>query len=111
MGMTCPLCRIHFDKLFVPVIDKELQEAITKLRERVFDIAEPLVGLYNEVEELKALSIAAESELTEAQLVNIGVIKNMNYYKRGLETWLSQPVAARTWLDFKAHFTTAQDKL
>ena len=24
MGMTCVLCRAHFDKLFVPVVDKEL---------------------------------------------------------------------------------------
>ena len=28
MGMTCPLCRVHFEKCFVPVIDKELQAAI-----------------------------------------------------------------------------------
>ena len=26
--MTCPMCRVHFDKLFVPVIDYELQAAI-----------------------------------------------------------------------------------
>ena len=25
MGMTCPLCRAHFDKLFIPVVDRELQ--------------------------------------------------------------------------------------
>ena len=24
MGMTCPLCRAHFDKLFVPVVDKDI---------------------------------------------------------------------------------------
>ena len=28
MGMTCPLCRAHFDKLFIPVVDKALQEQI-----------------------------------------------------------------------------------
>ena len=26
--MTCPLCRAHFDKLFVPVVDKVLQQKI-----------------------------------------------------------------------------------
>ena len=25
-GMTCPMCRAHFDKLFVPQVDKTLQE-------------------------------------------------------------------------------------
>ena len=44
------------------VSDEELQDATTKLRERVFDIAEPLVGMFYEVKELKALSIAAESK-------------------------------------------------
>ena len=30
MGMTCPLCRAHFDKLFVPVVDKDFQKRIAK---------------------------------------------------------------------------------
>ena len=27
-GMTCPMCRAHFDKLFIPQVDRELQEEI-----------------------------------------------------------------------------------
>ena len=27
-GMTCPMCRAHFDKLFVPSVDKQLQRQI-----------------------------------------------------------------------------------
>ena len=27
-GMTCPMCRAHFDKLFIPQIDRELQDEI-----------------------------------------------------------------------------------
>ena len=27
-GMTCPMCRAHFDKLFVPEVDTQLQEEI-----------------------------------------------------------------------------------
>ena len=27
-GMTCPMCRAHFDKLFVPQVDQELQREI-----------------------------------------------------------------------------------
>ena len=59
------------------------------------------------------MSIAAEAEYTETQLVNLGVqlIKNTNDFERGLETWLSQPVAARTWIAFKAHFNRAQAQL
>ena len=95
------------------VSDEELQQETAALRSKIFDISEPLVAMYDEIEELKALSIAAESEYTEPQLVNLGVqlIKNMNDYERGLETWLSQPAAARTWLAFKTHFTEAQEQL
>ncbi len=28
MGMCCPLCRRNFDKLFVPRVDKDLQNEI-----------------------------------------------------------------------------------
>ena len=68
------------------------------------------MGMYNEVEEIKELLIVAESEYTERQLVNIGVqlIKNTNDFERGLESWLTQPVASRTWLAFKTHFNDAQ---
>ena len=30
MGMTCPLCRAHFDKLFIPAVDKDFQKRIAK---------------------------------------------------------------------------------
>ena len=28
--MVCPLCRAHFDKLFVPVIDRDIQKQISE---------------------------------------------------------------------------------
>lgn len=72
------------------VQDDTLQEVTKKLRERVFDLSEPLDVLFNEVEDLKALSIAADNEYTERQLVNIGIqlIENTNDFKRGLENWI-----------------------
>ena len=95
------------------VQDEEVQDIIDKLKARVFDIFEPLVGMFDEIEDLKELSIAAKNELTERQLVPLGVqlIKNTNDFERGLETWVNIPVLARTWLNFKAHFTNAQTQL
>ena len=37
MGMVCPMCRAHFDKLFVPLIDKEMQK---KIQEDVAELFE-----------------------------------------------------------------------
>ena len=95
------------------VQDGELTDAIDKLKSTVFDVSEPLVGLHDDIEDLKELSIAAENELTERQLVALGLllIKNANDFERGLETWVNQPVVTRTWLNFKAHFVNAQTQL
>ncbi len=37
MGMVCPLCRAHFDKLFVPVIDRDMQKKIQQDAEQDFE--------------------------------------------------------------------------
>ena len=84
--------------------DEVLQEATDKLYEHISDISESLLFLFNEIDEPKALSIAAEIEYTEKQLVNIGIqlIKNMNDYERGLENWIVKPAALKTWVILKS---------
>ena len=74
--------------------DDTLQEVTEKLRERIFDLSEPLVVLFNEVEDLKDLLITVDNEYTERQLVNIGIqlIKNTNDFERCLENWIICPV-------------------
>jgi hypothetical protein len=37
--MTCPLCRATFDKLFIPAIDKDLQEKISGMFEQEYEEA------------------------------------------------------------------------
>jgi len=37
MGMTCPLCRAEFDNLFVPVVDKDLQNEIMQAAGEEFE--------------------------------------------------------------------------
>ena len=35
--MTCPMCRAHFDKLFVPQVDIELQREIAAAMGQMFE--------------------------------------------------------------------------
>ena len=95
------------------VKDDELQDTADKLKEKIFDIASPLVVSYNEVEDLRALSIAAQNEYIERQLVKIGVqlIKNMNDFERALENWISSTRAYHTRVNFKLHSETAHEVL
>ena len=95
------------------VSDTYLREVEEKLRSRVFDITEPLVVLYNEIEDLHSLSIAAQNEFTETQLVNLGIqlIKNFNDFERGLDDWMACPRIDKTWVNFKTHFEAAHERL
>ena len=43
--------------------------------------------------------------------LGVHLIKSTNDYEKGLEEWIDLPRAAKTWLHFKTHFTTAQEKL
>ena len=92
------------------VTDKELEETTSTLKARVFNISQPIIALFDEFEDLKELSIAAENELTERQLIKIGeqLIKITNDFGHGLEAWFFQNIALRIWINFKTHFTDAQ---
>ena len=85
------------------VSDTYLREVEDKLRSRVFDITEPLVVLYNDIKDLHSLSIAAQNEFTETQLVNLGIqlIKNFNDFERGLDDWILVPVLIKLGLILK----------
>ena len=37
MGMTCPMCRSHFDKHFVPQVDADLQQEIAEKMGHLFE--------------------------------------------------------------------------
>ena len=55
---------------------------------------------------LNELSIAADNEYTEKQLVSIGIqlIKNTNDFERGLESWIIRPAVEKTWIKFIIFF-------
>ena len=117
----------HSNKISTPIRDiledlmqtygaisaEELEEREQTLKARVFDITQPLVTLYNAVEDLQELAEASDSPFSEKQLVAIGVrlIKNMNEMEKERGKWLTKPKADQTWPNFKQHFTDAWNDL
>ena len=95
------------------ITEDELEEKFSSLQQRVFDITEPLIGMYNEVEDLQRLATASFAPYTDRQLVNLGIrlIKNMHDFEKGLDTWYSLPRDSQTWVTFKTHFETAYTAL
>ena len=66
-AITTPLCDLMHALIttYGRVTYDGLQQVHDELKTKVFDISQPLVAMYNKVEDLKALSIAAGNEYTE----------------------------------------------
>ena len=62
--------------------------------------------MFNELEELEQVAIAASNPYTSTQLINIGInlINNFNDFDRGLTSWFERPIEQHTFLNFKPHF-------
>ena len=108
--------RTILDELFQTygaITDKQLADKESTLRAHIFDITQPLVELFNAVEELQELATASSSAYTDKQLVGIGMklIRNMNDYEKARGEWMAKPMAAKTWANFKDHFDEAYQYL
>ena len=94
------------------VSQQTLSEEQVKLREKVFDISEPLIMMYNEVEDLQDLATAAVNPFSDTQIVTLGIdlIKNTGDFEKGLTEWYEKDTN-QEWRHFKPHFELAQDNL
>ena len=91
------------------ISDTELSETETNLKDKLFDITQPIIVMYNEIQDLQDLAIAATNAYSDKQLVAIGIqlIKNMNDFEKGLTDWYARPSVDHTFINFKTHFEQA----
>ena len=79
--ITTPIRTIITDliKTYGAINQEELEEKEMALKERIFDITQPLVHLFTAVEDLMELAEASDTPFTEKQQINLGVrlIKNL----------------------------------
>ena len=64
--------------------EEELLDAESDLRAKFFKITQPIVILFNEMDELQKLADAASLRYTDAHFLNLGIplIKNMNNFDK-----------------------------
>ena len=76
-------------------------------------LLEPLVTVYDDIEELARAADEAETPFSEAQQVKLGlkIIRNTNDFEDGLRKWYDHPNAEHTWDNFKTHFEEARELL
>ena len=88
------------------VKDDTLGEREQKVRKMQYDLLDPLVVLFSEIEDLKQLGIAASNPYTTSQLIvfALQIIKNARDFEDGMKLWHRQPNVDKTWSNFKLHF-------
>ena len=86
-----------------------LDKAETQVKSMDYQIQLPLNRIFNQIEDLNMLSIAALNPYTAEQRLTIALtlIKKSHDFERGLETWYAHPVAEHTWVNLKDHFRAA----
>ena len=72
----------------------------------MFDIQQPLIIIFDELEELQQISVVVLNPYTDTQMVNIRVklIKSFNDFEKGLVSWFERPVGEHTLINLKTHF-------
>ena len=85
---------------------KELKEQEDTFCANIFDTQQPLVIIFNELEELEQLVIAANNPFSGINLVNISIklINNFNDFEKGLTSWYKQPLIEHRMINLKLHF-------
>ena len=95
------------------VPSEEVKQKETDIRTMQFNPSDPMVTLYNPVDQLERMAISAGIPYTANQLLDIAltVLRSMRDFECALGDWALKPVEDKTWTNFKAHFTAAQAQL
>ena len=90
-----------------------LMDIEDKTKAMEYNLVDPLIVVFNEIEELARLGTAADNPFSDKQLVQIGlkIIKNTNDFENAINAWYERPALEHTWDNFKNHFDEAREVL
>ena len=97
-----------FDRYGI-VEDDDLREKEEQMRQFSYDISDPIVEIFNPIEDLEEFGVAANDPYTSQQLIKFGlqIIKDTGDLEKGQEEWHERPRNEKTWATFKEHFERA----
>lgn len=103
----------HLFSHYGSVDEETLEEYDAKVRSMKYHPLDPIVKIYNVIEELERLGRAARNPYSDKQKVQIGlkVIKSTHNFTDGLKEWYQLSAANQTWITFKQHFQNARELL
>ena len=83
------------------------------VREMQYNVQDPLITIYKEIEELEQLGKAANNPYLPSQLVTFAlqIIKNTGDFEDSQKKWHIKTPIDKTWNNFKIHFDTEHQAL
>jgi len=93
------------------------QEALVKkaqsIREITYDIQDPMVVLWNEIDDLTRLAEAANNPYTPRQILEFGetALLKCSDFEGDMKKWYSKPLDEQTWANFKLFCDTAREAI
>ena len=94
---------------YCQIEDEDLQDIEEEIKELKYELINPIVNIFNEIEDLRDLGVTADNKYSEQQLVKFGlqIIKNNGELEYDIRISHGLAKTARTWDDFKMHFEAA----
>jgi hypothetical protein len=91
------------------VEDDDLRDKEEEMRQFTYDISDPIVEIFNQIEDLEEFGIAANDPYTPQQLIKFGLqlVKDTGDMEKGQEEWHERPRIEKNWVNFKDHFERA----
>ena len=113
INVTIPVILDYLFSNHGRVTPSMLQHEEKQVKEIYYDPQHPVDVIFNKVEDLLDLSIAARADFTEQQLINIAyVLLSANRkYQHYIREWSRLDAAEKTWTHFKTHFRRAHQEL
>ena len=83
------------------------------VKEMFYDPTHPIDVIFNKVEDLSDLSVAARADFTEQQLINIAyvIMNSTGKYQPYIREWSRLPNDQKIWPHFKTHFRQTHQEL
>lgn len=102
----------HLFTSYGRVPQEDLGAEESKLRATIFNISEPLIIMFNEIDDLQHMAVAEENQFSNQQIVNLGfhLIRHTGDFEKGIAEWY-QNSSGKDWKAFKSHFEKLQDNL
>lgn len=90
-----------------------LHEEEKNVKEMIYDPTHPVDIIFNRLEDLLDLSVAAHADYSAPQLINIAyvLLNRTGKYQLYIRDWLRTPQVNKTWANFKTTFRQAYQEL